>query len=681
MLTDTGRGTREVGLVAKPPDMAEFFGMQALQVLITIVSILATGALLLRQKRRAAKWIRLRPRLDSVRIVVQLGSVIVIAALTGAGAPILALVLVGLFAVGPGYVQGRNLVIGDHDGKTYTIRNTLAASVWGAGLVIMQFAGLLRRTGILGLGQATAWVGVGLAIGLMIGRRAALTEYRQAAGRLAAPVATTLLMVLAIVMFGNGHHADAQDSGRWVQVSHQVNPAGDPPPDRWEVTLSATSVSVVESFGPEFPDDGEATFNASWQAPPSTLTPGDPLTIPVTVSSRHTGRLDTQYFFGLDVIMIVDGTWNREAVGAGASCAETTVISRVYVCSDPVTNSGEMVTTVPSFGDEFRIGVGALNCGGACYVEWAYQFEGDSAAGESPVATAPGDTGGEVGGEAETSDTDRLGDFVEQQTDETEIEPDEAMQAAIAGVLAALATGGISLIEAIDRVGDADRPETQEEEEEEEEEEDTSVVLELTYPVGPSPVVLQYGWLFGARCIIGAGTPDQRDVSDTVKWSGPATFTPVVGRRSRPAFKNRNGSDIDIGEGQVQGATIILTVDVDGVTREKKFPVNVVSTIGYARVSDLSEVAADAHGCPACPHACVGPIITGSGTEVFLHDLPVAAVGDEGVHAACCGPNMYQIETGDERVLINGKPAAWRHSRVRHCGGIGTMTTWHGGGR
>ena len=133
VLTDTGRGTREVGLVAKPPDMAEFFGMQALQVLITIVSILATGALLLRQKRRAAKWIRLRPRLDSVRIVVQLGSVIVIAALTGAGAPILALVLVGLFAVGPGYVQGRNLVIGDHDGKTYTIRNTLAASVWGAG--------------------------------------------------------------------------------------------------------------------------------------------------------------------------------------------------------------------------------------------------------------------------------------------------------------------------------------------------------------------------------------------------------------------------------------------------------------------------------------------------------------------------------------------------------------------
>jgi len=94
----------------------------------------------------------------------------------------------------------------------------------------------------------------------------------------------------------------------------------------------------------------------------------------------------------------------------------------------------------------------------------------------------------------------------------------------------------------------------------------------------------------------------------------------------------------------------------------------------------LSRVEADAHGCPACPHNCIGPIIAGSGTEVFLDSLPVATVGDQGIHAACCGPNMYTIKTGDPRVLINGKPAAWEHSEVTHCGGSGYMENCHPGG-
>ena len=355
--------------------------MRTLQVLITIVSIIVTAALLIRQLKRATKRIRLRPRLDLLRIVVQFGSVIVVAALLGAGAPIASLVAVGLLAAGPGYVQGRNLEISDDDGKLYAVRNTVAASVWGVGLVIMQFAGLLKRTGILGLGQATAWVGVGLAVGLMVGRHGPLTEYRQTAGRVAATVSAVIVGLLAVASFGDPRRADAQDTGQWVRVGEQVNPGGDPAPPGYVVTLGATSMTVVESFGPEFPDGGEATFEASWEAPPQTLVPGDPLTIPVTVSGRNTGNLDTQYFFGLDVILIVDGGWNREAVGAGANCAQTTVISGVYVCSDPVTNTGEMSTRVPTFGDEFSVGIGALNCGGACYVEWSYEFEqGDTTA-------------------------------------------------------------------------------------------------------------------------------------------------------------------------------------------------------------------------------------------------------------------------------------------------------------
>ena len=415
--------------------------MRTLQALITILSIVVTVALLALQLRRATKRIRLRPRLDIVRIVVQFGSVIVVAALLGTGAPVLALVVVGLFAVGPGYLQGRNLVISDDDGKLYAVRNTVAATVWGIGLVVMQVAALLKRTGILGLGQVTAWVGVGLAVGLFIGRNGPLTEYRQTAGRVAAPVSAVVMGLLAVSMFGDGRQAEAQDAGEWVLFGAQVNPGGDAAPAGYVVSLSATTMTVVESFGPDDPDGGEATFDASWEAPPRTLVPGDALTIPVTVSGRNTGNLDTQYFFGLDVILIVNGGWNRESVGAGASCAQTTVISGEYVCSEPVTNTGEMSTSVPSSGDEFSVGVGALNCGGACYVEWTYQFEEPPA-----VAAGAGDDGSADG------DASPLDDLIEQRAEETGIEPDEAMQAALAGVAAALATGAISLIEAKEQV-------------------------------------------------------------------------------------------------------------------------------------------------------------------------------------------------------------------------------------
>ena len=75
-----------------------------------------------------------------------------------------------------------------------------------------------------------------------------------------------------------------------------------------------------------------------------------------------------------------------------------------------------------------------------CRVRWMTRSE-----------TIPGPMGQTVRTEQGrvTSNSSRI---VEQQIDETGIEPDEAMQAAIAGVIAALATGGISLIEAMDRV-------------------------------------------------------------------------------------------------------------------------------------------------------------------------------------------------------------------------------------
>lgn len=93
-----------------------------------------------------------------------------------------------------------------------------------------------------------------------------------------------------------------------------------------------------------------------------------------------------------------------------------------------------------------------------------------------------------------------------------------------------------------------------------------------------------------------------------------------------------------------------------------------------ARLTDLSEVNADGHGCPGCPHHCVGPAISGS-DNVMVNFLPALRVGDNGVHAACCGPNTWVATKGSGTVFINGKPAHRKDDMDTHCGGVGKMIT------
>lgn len=85
-----------------------------------------------------------------------------------------------------------------------------------------------------------------------------------------------------------------------------------------------------------------------------------------------------------------------------------------------------------------------------------------------------------------------------------------------------------------------------------------------------------------------------------------------------------------------------------------------------ARVSDLSKADPHPHGCPACPHPTVGPIIQGSPT-VFINSLPAARLKDPGVHAACCGPNMYKTDKGSGSVYVNSKAACRKDDATKHC--------------
>lgn len=91
-----------------------------------------------------------------------------------------------------------------------------------------------------------------------------------------------------------------------------------------------------------------------------------------------------------------------------------------------------------------------------------------------------------------------------------------------------------------------------------------------------------------------------------------------------------------------------------------------------ARVGDLSKVDSDAHGCPACAHTAVGPAIMGS-PDVNINKMPAVRVDDMGMHAACCGPNMWRATKGSATVFINHKKAHRKDDEDQHCGGTGKM--------
>lgn len=493
------------------------------------------------------------------------------------------------------------------------------------------------------------------------------------------------------------HTQTAEDPvGTWTMIGGDptVNPAGEPTDfvggdgnstyfgearfagKEQHYSVAATSITSVNKdvdYGVVYVD---VSTTVTFTAPAATLIPGDVVTL--NASGTMTGTISN------NANPFEAFSYRASGIALEGEDTFTVAINTTY--GGTPSGSISPTFTVPPLSPEatFSISAGLWNCG-ACAVVWTYEATiGPTTTVSSSTAvtnTATSATSAEPSA-ASSSPTFSSGD----ESGSTEA-PVAVIGVGVAA-LAAAAAAGVAIRRRAGRhgSGDADRPDTEqnsaEDEEDDDEDEDTSIILELTYPVGRSPMVLQYGWLFGARCIVGAGTPDERDVSDTVRWSGPATFSPPTGRLSRPAFKNPYRKwewEHDMREGQSAAVSITLTVDSDGMTRSESFPVNIVSAIGYARMNDLSKIDADAHGCPSCPHTASGPIIKASGTPVVLNGLPVATVGDEGIHAACCGPNMYSIVTGDERVLINGKPAAWRHSRVKHCGGIGYMTSWHAG--
>ena len=90
------------------------------------------------------------------------------------------------------------------------------------------------------------------------------------------------------------------------------------------------------------------------------------------------------------------------------------------------------------------------------------------------------------------------------------------------------------------------------------------------------------------------------------------------------------------------------------------------------RLGDKSEVPNDSHGCPGCPHTCIGPAIVGS-PNVNVNSMPALRVDDTGVHSSCCGSDTWIAQAGSSTVFINNKAAHRLGDAVKHCGGMGKL--------
>jgi uncharacterized Zn-binding protein involved in type VI secretion len=93
-----------------------------------------------------------------------------------------------------------------------------------------------------------------------------------------------------------------------------------------------------------------------------------------------------------------------------------------------------------------------------------------------------------------------------------------------------------------------------------------------------------------------------------------------------------------------------------------------------ARLGDLAKAMIDGHCCPLCPHPNLptGPAILGS-PNVLINKMPAHRKSDMGMHAPCCGPNMWTAMMGSGTVFINGLAAMRKGDMTKHCGGMGNI--------
>lgn len=346
-------------------------GLAIVGAAITIVAI-----------RAASRPSPVRERRDLLRLVLSISGIVAVALIVRVG--IAPLWLLGAVAAGGalGWVTGSNLDLRWSDDRLVGVRQPLGIAAYLVGLVGMQLAANLSRTGLLRVGIGLSAFGAALLAGTIAGRRPRLRELRTA-GRPAAVASSVIAAIVALSGLAVPEAA-GQTEPRWVVSDIQIGSSSDEPPSFLDVAVSSGAIRVTVT------DPPTTVFELVFDIPPEELVPGRDYVLETSAS----GRISTDEGTGVRqgaLIYLIDGRWRGRGPDGGVavdqSCTEPVGGGQV-TCTDPATNEGAFEFTAPGSGDEFSVAFGVLNCGEACAIEWTYRLE--EVATEPPPTTTPG---------------------------------------------------------------------------------------------------------------------------------------------------------------------------------------------------------------------------------------------------------------------------------------------------
>jgi hypothetical protein len=212
--------------------------------LLSVGALALSGGVLLFSVAAARREQRIRPRLDLLRLAITLLTTGLMAGVLGVrtpealmGAGLLGGLLVGLY-------EGLHVRVRFLGKQAFARRTVLGLAAWGAGVVVVQGAGVVGRIGVADFGLTMSFFGIGQIAGLLTGRWQSVVEARRARARSLATAALTLLALAAALVphWGSAAKAaggesddlgggDVQVTLRWSSLADLdlsvTDPAGD----------------------------------------------------------------------------------------------------------------------------------------------------------------------------------------------------------------------------------------------------------------------------------------------------------------------------------------------------------------------------------------------------------------------------------------------------------------------
>jgi hypothetical protein len=161
--------------------------MSVLWRILSLAALVASAVILILSILSVRKEARVRPGLDLLRLGVTLATTVLMARLLGVttSEALMGLgLLVGLLL---GVYEGLHLRVRFLGKGTFARRTVLGVAAWGAGVVVVQTAGVIGRIGLADFGLALSFLGIGQVVGLLAGRwQVVLSARRATAGAAAA---------------------------------------------------------------------------------------------------------------------------------------------------------------------------------------------------------------------------------------------------------------------------------------------------------------------------------------------------------------------------------------------------------------------------------------------------------------------------------------------------------------